>query len=149
MTDVEQVGIGRYRAREPGEILATGLGDCKDKFRLLASLAESVGIAVDPVLIYAGAKRPLVAEAPSPLQFDHVIARARLGTSEIWMDPTAELTPMGSLPRSSRERPGVALVRTGKSGAKDANFTNRIAPSTLRAPTNMRAPAIFLPAMPS
>ena len=133
------LGIGRYRAREPGEILSTGLGDCKDKFRLLASLAESVGIAVDPVLIYAGAKRPLVAEAPSPLQFDHVIARARLGTSEIWMDPTAELTPMGSLPRSSRERPGVALVRTGKSGAKDAGGT--IATALLTTPASLPQPS--------
>lgn len=108
------LGIGRYRAREPGEIMSTGLGDCKDKIRLLGSLAESLGIEVDPVLVFVGAKRTFVEEAPSPLQFDHVIARALLGSEELWLDPTAEMVPLGSLPKSSRGRPGVALLRTAK-----------------------------------
>jgi len=133
------LGIGRYRAREPGEILATGLGDCKDKIRLLASLAESVGIAVDPVLIYASEKRPLVAEAPSPLQFDHVVARARMGSAEIWMDPTAEFVPMGSLPRSSRGKPGVALVASGKEGR--SRTAKEISSALLTTPAELPRPA--------
>lgn len=132
------LGIGRYRAREPGEILSTELGDCKDKFRLLASLAQSVGIAVDPVLIFASAKRAFVEEAPSPLQFDHVIARAHLGANEIWMDPTAELVPMGSLPRTSRGRPGVALVHTGKKSGKDGGGV--VATALVTTPASLAEP---------
>lgn len=119
------LGIGRYRAREPGEILATGLGDCKDKFRLLASLAESVGIAINPVLIFAGGERAFAADSPSPLQFDHVVARARLGAAEIWMDPTAELSPDGKpaakLPRAAWSRSPRARQR-GKEAVRWGDF---------------------------
>ncbi|MGH7857366.1 MAG: DUF3857 domain-containing transglutaminase family protein, partial [Candidatus Binatia bacterium] len=59
------LGLGRYRAREPEEVVRTGLGDCKDKVRLLASLAASVGIEVDNVLVSAGEKRKLIEAAPS------------------------------------------------------------------------------------
>jgi Flp pilus assembly protein TadD len=133
------LGIGRYRAREPDEILTTGLGDCKDKFRLLASMAESVGITVDPVLIFAGAERAFAADAPSPLQFDHVVARARIGSAEIWMDPTAELVPMGSLPRSSRGRPGVALLASGKEGR--SRTAAEISSALVTTPAELPQPA--------
>ena len=132
------LGIGRFRAREPSVIMSTGLGDCKDKFRLLASLAESLGIAVDPVLIFASGKRTFVEEAPSPLQFDHVIARARLGSEDVWLDPTAEMVPMGSLPWTSRGRPGVALVRSGKKVKKGAD--GGIAVALLTTPAELPQP---------
>jgi tetratricopeptide (TPR) repeat protein/transglutaminase-like putative cysteine protease len=103
------LGLGRYRAREPGEVIATGLGDCKDKIRLLASLAAAIGIDVDPVLVGVERRRR-VDGAPSPFSFDHVVARVRLGDETIWMDPTSEMTAMGSLPAAVRDLPGVALV---------------------------------------
>jgi tetratricopeptide (TPR) repeat protein/transglutaminase-like putative cysteine protease len=108
------LGLGRYRARPPAEVMRTGLGDCKDKIRLLASLAASVGLEVDPVLVGVTRRRRVDA-APSPDPFDHVVARARLGGEEIWMDPTSEMTAMGSLPRPVRGLPGVAVDGAGPS----------------------------------
>ncbi|KAB2965010.1 MAG: DUF3857 domain-containing protein, partial [Thermoanaerobaculia bacterium] len=102
------LGLGRYRARAPAEVMSTGLGDCKDKIRLLASLAAAAGIEIDSVLVGVQRRRRVDA-APSPDPFDHVVARARVGGQEVWMDPTSEMTPMGSLPRPVRELPGVAV----------------------------------------
>jgi tetratricopeptide (TPR) repeat protein len=106
------LGLGRYRARAPKEVIRTGLGDCKDKLRLLASLAAAVEIEVDPVLVGVERRRR-VDGAPSPLSFDHVVARARLGDETIWMDPTSEMTAMGTLPAAARDLPGVAVVGAG------------------------------------
>lgn len=107
------LGLGRYRARAPEEVMRTGLGDCKDKIRLLASLAAAVGIEVDPVLVGVDRRRR-VDGAPSPLSFDHVVARVRLGDETIWMDPTSEMTAMGTLPAAARDLPGLALVGAAK-----------------------------------
>ncbi|GMU64102.1 MAG: hypothetical protein AMXMBFR36_03760 [Acidobacteriota bacterium] len=107
------LGLGRYQARAPEEVIRTGLGDCKDKIRLLASLAAAVGIEVDPVLVGLDRRRR-VDGAPSPYQFDHVVARVRLGGDSIWMDPTSEMTAMGTLPAAARDLPGVALVGATK-----------------------------------
>lgn len=107
------LGLGRYQARAPEEVIRTGLGDCKDKIRLLASLAAAVDIEVDPVLIGVDRRRR-VDGAPSPYQFDHVVARVRLGGDSIWMDPTSEMTAMGTLPAAARDLPGVALVGAAK-----------------------------------
>lgn len=107
------LGLGRYRAREPGEVIRTGLGDCKDKIRLLASLAAAVGIEVDPVLVGVERRRR-VDDAPSPFTFDHVVARVRLDDETIWMDPTSEMTAMGALPAGVRDLPGVAIVGATK-----------------------------------
>lgn len=103
------LGLGRYQARAPEEVIRTGLGDCKDKIRLLASLAAAVDIEVDPVLVGVDRRRR-VDGAPSPYQFDHVVARVRLGDETIWMDPTSEMTAMGTLPAAARDLPGLALV---------------------------------------
>jgi tetratricopeptide (TPR) repeat protein len=111
------IGLGRFQARTPDEILATGMGDCKDKVRLLASLAESVGIRVDPLLISATHRR-LVDDVPSPLQFDHVIARAEIGGRTVWMDPTSEMTPMGSLEKGLRGTRALALAAARGGGTK-------------------------------
>jgi Flp pilus assembly protein TadD/transglutaminase-like putative cysteine protease len=116
------LGLGRYRAREPGEVIRTGLGDCKDKIRLLASLAAAVGIEVDPVLVGVERRRR-VDDAPSPFSFDHVVARVRLGDDSIWMDPTSEMTAMGALPAGVRDLPGVALVGASESAKAETVTT--------------------------
>lgn len=103
------LGLGRYRSRPPEEVIRTGFGDCKDKARLLASLAAAVGIEVDDVLLRVGTKAKLVEEVASPGQFDHVVSRARIGGDEIWMDATSEMTPMGRLPARERGLRGVAV----------------------------------------
>lgn len=105
------LGLGRYRARPPAEVMRSGLGDCKDKIRLLASLAAAAGLEVDPVLVGVQRRRRLDT-VPYPDPFDHVIARARLAGEEIWLDPTSEMTPMGSLPKAVRGLPGVAVRGT-------------------------------------
>ncbi|MEO7793675.1 MAG: DUF3857 domain-containing protein [Thermoanaerobaculia bacterium] len=112
------LGLGRYQARDPGEVLRTGLGDCKDKIALLAALAQAQGISVESVLISSGNSRPLTEEVASPLQFDHVIGRVRLGDETVWLDPTSELTRFGRLPVDDRGVRGV-LMHPGK-GKRDS-----------------------------
>lgn len=103
------LGLGRFRARPPAEVIRTGLGDCKDKIRLLASLAQAAGLTIEPVLVGVQRRRR-IDDAPSPDQFDHVVARARIEGADVWMDPTSEMTPMGRLPAPIRDLPAVALT---------------------------------------
>jgi tetratricopeptide (TPR) repeat protein/transglutaminase-like putative cysteine protease len=109
------LGLGRYQARSPADVLRSGLGDCKDKSRLLASLALAAGLEVEPVLLNASG-RGFTAEVPSPLQFDHVVERARVGGHEVWMDATSEMTPMGRLPRGARGRNALAWSGDARHG---------------------------------
>ncbi|MCM2269843.1 MAG: DUF3857 domain-containing protein [Thermoanaerobaculia bacterium] len=102
------LGLGRYQPRAPEEVIRTGLGDCKDKHHLLASLAAVAGVGVDAVLIH-GAGRQLDEQTPSPGQFNHVVSRAQIGGEAIWMDATSEMTPMGRLPAGLRGLRGLAV----------------------------------------
>ncbi|MGH7860469.1 MAG: hypothetical protein ACREQY_24325, partial [Candidatus Binatia bacterium] len=74
--------------------------------------------------------------APSPLQFDHVVSRARIGKEEVWMDPTSEMTPMGRLPPGIRKLRAVALdARTAKTTIVDTPEPAGWVP-TIRAETS-------------
>jgi hypothetical protein len=110
-----QVGLSRgggYRPHAPGQVLARGYGDCKDKANLLRSLLAAVGRASYLVSLHAGDPEYVSREWPSPASFDHCILAiplrasrgfpaevraSRFGTLLIF-DPTAPSTPLGSLP---------------------------------------------------
>jgi transglutaminase-like putative cysteine protease len=100
------LGIGGYQPRAPGDVLATGFGDCKDKATLFVAALGKLGITAYPVLLSssATANRNL----PSIDQFDHAIAAVREPTGYLYTDLTSAYTPLGELPAS--EHGGFALV---------------------------------------
>ncbi|HYG47755.1 MAG TPA: DUF3857 domain-containing protein [Allosphingosinicella sp.] len=64
-------------------------GDCKGKTALLLALLAELGIEAEPVLASnAGVDDGLDERLPSPLMFDHVLIRARIGGSDYWLDGT-------------------------------------------------------------
>lgn len=125
-----ELGVNSHRPSPPADTLARRFGDCKDKTLLLCTLLRALGIEADPALVNTDLGRPapvplapsdpesgLHQSLPTPLAFDHVIARARLadGTA-YWLDPT-RLHQTGPLSQRTSGDFGQALViREGERG---------------------------------
>ncbi len=65
--------IAGHQPSPPGEVLARGWGDCKDKALLLVTLLRETGVEAYPALIHLGTDDRIDTEFPSPFQFNHVI----------------------------------------------------------------------------
>lgn len=108
-------GIGRLEPRPPDLVLETGYGDCKDKHVLLAALAQSIGLTLEPVLI--GSSVDLVESAPSPAQFDHVISVWRPAAepeSWRWLDSTTGFTGPNVLLPLLRDKQALLVDASGE-----------------------------------
>lgn len=77
-----------------GEVLASGYGDCKDQFVLLASLLRASGIECQPALARLGRSFETLPLA-TPLQFDHCLAY--LPQFDLFSDPTDPYRDLGEL----------------------------------------------------
>lgn len=84
----EELGAGSFVPRRPAVVFARGYGDCKDKSLLLARALRHVGIEAVPALVSTRIGGRLPDLLPSPLEFDHVIVRAEVGGTVLWLDPT-------------------------------------------------------------
>ena len=108
-------GLGQgfgYKARKASDVFRNRYGDCKDKANLLVAMLREVGIEARTAAARSGDDRPVLAEFPSPLQFDHAICAIRVDESvdlpavvvtERWgrmlfFDPTDSRTVLGDLP---------------------------------------------------
>jgi transglutaminase-like putative cysteine protease len=102
------LGIGGYQPRQPGAVLETGYGDCKDKATLFIALLGKMGVTAYPVLLSSTGNAD--SSLPSITQFDHMIAAiARPGAGGYrYVDLTASLAPFGVLP--SDEQGSFAVV---------------------------------------
>jgi hypothetical protein len=128
-----QIGLGRgggYRPRPATQVFSRNLGDCKDKSNLMRAMLAVVGIRSYLVSAFSG-DRDYVREAwPSPQQFNHCILAVVLsekppaGTAVVdspglgpllFVDPTAEYTPVGTLP--AVEEGSLVLVAAQDGGA--------------------------------
>ncbi|MGA8201949.1 MAG: DUF3857 domain-containing protein [Candidatus Sulfotelmatobacter sp.] len=107
-------GIGRYQPHTADDVLSNNYGDCKDKHTLLASLLQASGITLYPALI--GSSWKLDPDIPSPGQFDHIIGYLPMGKDGLWLDTTAEVSPMGYLVTPLRDKQ--ALVMPGDKPAQ-------------------------------
>lgn len=84
-----QLGDGGYVPVAPENTLRTRSGDCKAKTLLFLTLLDQMGIRADAVLVSAWAGQSLDTFPPTPVAFDHVIARVRVDDHDYWVDPTA------------------------------------------------------------
>jgi tetratricopeptide (TPR) repeat protein len=107
-------GIGRYQPHTADDVLSNNYGDCKDKHTLLASLLQASGITLYPALI--GSSWKLDPDIPSPGQFDHIIGYLPMGKDGLWLDTTAEVSPLGYLVTPLRDKQ--ALVMPGDKPAQ-------------------------------
>ncbi len=83
-----ETGENTHRPSPPSMVWGRRYGDCKDKAYLLATVLGQLGIQAVPALVATDLGRSIAGYVPSAAVFDHVIVRARLGSSTVWVDPT-------------------------------------------------------------
>jgi lipoprotein NlpI len=83
-----EMGVNSHRPASPAKVLEQRFGDCKDKVSLLVALLARLGVESAPVLVSTRWRGDVEQLLPSPLAFDHVIARVQLDGKTYWLDPT-------------------------------------------------------------
>jgi lipoprotein NlpI/transglutaminase-like putative cysteine protease len=83
-----EIGPSSHRPAAPDTVLRQRFGDCKDKVTLLVALLREMGIDATPTIVSTHFRDAVGGMLPSPLDFDHVIARVRLGDQTYWLDAT-------------------------------------------------------------
>ncbi len=107
------LGRGGYQPRPPEQVVATKLGDCKDKATLLITLLRHMGERAYPVLVSLNGEPDSL--MPDPGQFDHVIvALERPGGGYRFLDPTAELAPFGEIDVDLQGEFGLLVLPDGR-----------------------------------
>ncbi len=81
-------GLNSHKPAAPQKVLEQRFGDCKDKVALFVALLRRLNIAATPVLVSTRHRGQVDALLPSPLAFDHVIARVELNAKTYWLDVT-------------------------------------------------------------
>ena len=79
---------GNYRPASADQTWARRFGDCKAKTVLLLALLRDLSIAAEPVLVNPVADDGTDQRLPNPSVFNHVLVRATIGTTSIWLDGT-------------------------------------------------------------
>ena len=83
-----EIGLNTHRPATPERVLRQRFGDCKDKVSLFLALLRRMNIEGEPVLVSARFVGKVSQMLPTPLAFDHVIARVPLGEQTYWLDAT-------------------------------------------------------------
>ena len=91
----------------PSQTLQRKYGDCKDKSALLVAMLRAAGIEAYTALLLAGSETDVDRDLPGIGMFNHVIVYAAT-EPPLWIDATAEATPVGSLPVADQDR--LALI---------------------------------------
>ena len=99
-----EIGMGSHRPAAPDKVMEQRFGDCKDKVALLVALLQKLDIPAQPVLVSTYLRSKVADQLPSPLAFDHVIARVELDGTTYWLDATRS-TQTG--PLASRQSLGL------------------------------------------
>lgn len=82
------LGESSHRPALPDVVAARRYGDCKDKTQLLVAILNELGIDAKPALISVNFTRRINEWQPTPLAFDHVIARVEIDSKAYFIDPT-------------------------------------------------------------
>lgn len=104
-----EIGLGSHRPTEPETVLRQRYGDCKDKVMLLVALLQQMQIEAAPALASVHYREHVDGMLPSPLDFDHAIARVRIGDKSYWLDAT-RARQSGPLERRQASGLGMVLV---------------------------------------
>lgn len=86
-----EMGASSHRPAPAEAVMKQRFGDCKDKVSLLIALLRALDIEAAPVLVSNGLRRSVAELLPTPLAFDHVIARVQLDGKPLWLDGTRSL----------------------------------------------------------
>ena len=122
-----QLGLGGWQTYDAEYVFERRYGDCKALVNYLQAMLAEVGIAAEPVLIYAGEDAPALDPDFPRNAFNHVILRVELDSGEvIWLECTSSLAAFGHLGAFTEDRDallvtaaGGRLVRTPRSHAAD------------------------------
>ncbi|MEQ8277547.1 MAG: DUF3857 domain-containing protein [Deltaproteobacteria bacterium] len=87
----------------PAETLGRGYGDCKDKSALLVAMLRAKGIEANVAILKAGYGEDVRPALPGLEAFNHAIVHVP-GERPLWIDATANLTPVGEIPTSVQGR---------------------------------------------
>jgi tetratricopeptide (TPR) repeat protein len=108
------LGVDGYQPHTPAEVLTNQYGDSKDKYVLLAAMLEAIGVHADAALMPLARKvDPL---APSPSQFDHVIANippSAAAAGSIWLDAGSGVAPFRYLVPNLRGKKALVISASG------------------------------------
>ncbi|HIB85735.1 TPA: DUF3857 domain-containing protein [Candidatus Poribacteria bacterium] len=100
-----ELGKGAYQPSLASQVLYRRYGDCKDKTTLMISMLNQIGVEAFPVLINPSPFERIDLDIPSTGQFSHLITMIPQQDDEImWLDPTSETCPFGTLPVSDQGR---------------------------------------------
>ncbi|MBL0076593.1 MAG: hypothetical protein IPP41_11955 [Rhodocyclaceae bacterium] len=101
-----EIGTSTHQPAAPDKVMEQRFGDCKDKVALLGALFGQLGVPVRPTLVSLRSRATVAQMLPSPLVFDHVIARAELDGQTLWLDGT-RAHQSGFATKTSIDRPGI------------------------------------------
>lgn len=83
-----EIGPDSHQPANADVVLRQRFGDCKDKVALLVALLRDLGLSATPVLVSTHYRDNVRNRLPSPLAFDHAIARVTLEGKTLWLDGT-------------------------------------------------------------
>ncbi len=104
-------GVNSHRPADPEKVLAQRFGDCKDKVALLIALLRELNISATPVIVSTYLRRDVEGMLPSPLAFDHVIAKVDIDGEAYWLDGT-QTHQSGALKNRQSRGLGLGLLLT-------------------------------------
>ena len=106
------IGIGGWQPHSAKSTIENGYGDCKDMSNVLVSQLRLNDIRAYPVLLLTRGAGLTDTTFPNDY-FNHVISVAILGKDTIWMDPTCENCPFGTLPTGDQGIPVLVVTENG------------------------------------
>jgi lipoprotein NlpI/transglutaminase-like putative cysteine protease len=83
-----EIGEYSHQPAPPSHVLQQRYGDCKDKVTLLIAMLHALKIGAEPVLVSTYYRDAIDRMLPSPLAFNHVIARVDVNGKQLWLDGT-------------------------------------------------------------
>lgn len=81
---------GNFRPATADESWTRRFGDCKAKTALLLAILRELGVPAEAVLVQMAGGDGLDQRLPSPILFDHILARATIAGRPIWLDGTRQ-----------------------------------------------------------
>jgi hypothetical protein len=79
---------GNFRPATASQTWDRRFGDCKGVTVLLLGILAELGVEAEPVLVSSSGGDGLDRFLPSPMLFDHVLVRAKVGGRQVWLDGT-------------------------------------------------------------